>query len=905
MRHLWHLPIRNLLTRKARSLLTTLGVVFGVAMVVGIAVTYDSAEAHVKHWIGYWHGRAHIRVRPSAGDTLPSGLLERIRRIRGVRLAAPHYSTWVRARHGKRRRPTLLMAVDPRADGKVGGFVAGHEPAVAEALAQGARPLLLRARHAERLRVRVGGEVVLSVPGKSVPFRVVGILSRERFPATTPSECGVTGIDAARELLADLPPLTAIDVLLSDGADSDTVVEQISAGLGSAVVAEQRDTRADAFHQNIRIVKLTARIISATTLFVGVFIIFNTMAMTVVERKREMGMLRAIGAGKRQIGAIIMCEAAVMGVVGSLLGVLLGLGMARLAATYVGRGLPSLVIRSTVLLTGAAMGLGATLIAAAVPAVMASRVSPLEATRPFRRGDGAARVLRRLWLGIGLMVGMTLLLYAPIPSWIKVPILTSVGIFCFYLGAALIAPFLVAPLAGALMPVLGPLLRGALCLVRFPMAVGRSVWTAASSGSARRTAEMLRSIGPTTKESLNTVSTELARGNLARSSGRTALTACALMVGVSFVVDLSGDAGSVVHEFHKTLDAFSGADLFVLPKTPAAPSLDPEVFRKIDGVAAVTGMKLFLAEAPDHPVKHSVFFSGKMMFVGIEPETFAEIMWLQFNRGDFRSGIEELKKGGAVWISSDLVRLGGPGMGGELKLRGTAGDVSFRVAGEIRDPRLAVYTDWRDWTDIKGIVGSFVAIGSIDDARRHFGGSGFDFALIKLKDGIDRKAVVKKVRGAAWWSGCKAQQIGLRNERMLEDAREAVNSINTVLFVAILIAALAVLNTMTMNVVERTREIGVLRALGATRGQILEVFLAEAAVIGVIGAVLGVGLGLLLMHASLTLNYQVMGWKTDFVIPFREIGTSSAACILVAFLGGLYPAIRAARIKIVDAIQME
>ncbi|NOZ22622.1 MAG: ABC transporter permease [Planctomycetes bacterium] len=907
MRHLWHLPIRNLLTRKARSLLTTLGVVLGVAMVVAIAVTYDSAEAHVKRWVRFWHGGAQLRLRPKHGDALDPACLEALRRIPGVRLVAPHYCRWCGINRGKKYHSLLMMAVDPEADSEIKGFVSGYEDIINETIEKGERPILLRDVLAKKLKAKVGDEVSVLVDQKRPTFRLVGILSRDSFPRTTPWSAGVVTLAEAREFLGDSPALTAVDILVTDDADINDVSKRASQIVGATVFVERPETRTEAFHNNLRVAKLTARIISATTLFVGVFIIFNTMAMTVVERKRETGMLRAIGASRRQIGLIVLCEAAFMGIVGTALGILFGLGVARLATSHMGKkGLPDFVVSPSVLIGGAGMGLAATFVAALIPAVLAARVSPLEATRPFRRAAGGRTPTYRLALGIVLLVGLTVILHIPFRTSIKVPILATAGIFSLYFGAALVAPFFVAPLSRVTLPLLGVLLRSIVFLLSLPYVIVRALLAAVLGLSAHQSAAWLRSIGARARESAAGVSGKLAHGNLVRSSGRTALTACALMVGVSFVVDLSGDAKSVIGEFRRTLDAFAGADLFVLPQTPIAPSLDPEKFRRIEGVEAVTAMKLLLVDAPGGPVKHSFFASGKIMFIAIEPDTFQRIMRIECNSGELGEALDALKKGNRVLISSDLVRLGGPRKGGTLRLNGVHGEVPFEVAGEIRDPRLAIYTDWRDWSDIRGIIGSFVAIGTIEDARKYFGATGYDFALVRLRqEGIDRGAVGRKVRGTAWRTGCKAQWIGGRNTHMIENAYEALYSINAVLFVAVLIAALAVLNTMTMNVIERTREIGVLRALGTTRTQILEMFLTEAAAIGVIGALLGAAVGLLLMHASLTLNRMVMGWQAEFVVPYWEIAFAGVAGVVVAIVGGIYPALRAARIRIVEAIQME
>jgi len=936
MQHLWQLCTRNLFTRKVRCLLSMTGVVLGVALLLSTAVTYDSALTNLKKIFRQSFGQSRIRLKPRYGSHLKPEHISAVRATNGVGILSPERSLWVTAKAGKRIVPFFLVAVHPEKESLIRRY-----PVVEGTGLAGTRlshPLLLRDEAARRLRLTIGSGLTIIADGKQVEFTVVGIFHYRGIRWLQPTYTAVT-TDRALETLDRECGIAEIDIITDARFDPRAVAASLEKKLGAETIIELPETRPAAFERNIRIAKLTARIISATALFVSMFIIFNTISMTVAERQREMGILRTLGCTKRQIFRLVLLESLILGLVGTALGVAAGIAVARWAVLSTTRDGEFIVSISSVLMSSAA-GVSTFLLASLYPAWRAANVSAIEATLPYIRSRETTARRSPRFFGIAL-VGLALLtIHLPVGATLKVWLCITIGIFCLFLGLTLISSHIISPASRVLSPLLLPVIlltegiaRLAVVTLRILQNTMRNrqyfVAQARKVGQFRTRARAwlgstwqqigiicsvptasLRYLMPDIVRSWvgkldmrRHPSTSLARHNLARLPWRSGLTACGMMVAIAFIVDMSGDMRSVINLFERSLQMLSRVDCYVLPFKAGVGSPKPEWFR-IPEIATVAEIRMLLADSPNL-AGDSLFATGKLMLCGINPETFNRLIPLDFTQGDKDKALERLRRGEGIIISADLSRVSRLGLGDRIPIRTPVGVRLMTVCGVVRDPRLALFTDWRDWKDLRGLVGSYVAFCSIETMERLFGSVTPNLILLGFSDEFDFDKTLKKARGIAWRNGCRARPLNQQRDRIMRDAWTAFKTINAVLFVGIVIAALGVVNTMTLNVMERTREIGVLRALGAGRTQIVGMIISEALMIGLIGAVLGILAGLLLLHASLVLNREVIGLNTEMVLPLREIGFAVGGAILVTILAAIYPALRAVRINISRAVRME
>jgi len=579
-----------------------------------------------------------------------------------------------------------------------------------------------------------------------------------------------------------------------------------------------------------------------------------------VERARELGVLRALGATRRQVFSVILLEAIIIGLVGSALGLVLGGMVGRLALRLAaGHEVPCVVTRAALLVSGLVGVLG-TVFAGIFPAVRAATLDPVDVLRPYAADPH--RRWRRTTLSVGLLlIGLSLLtLYAPLPAPVKVYGFSYVGILAFMMGAAALAPGAIRAVARRAFPLVAVL----------------------RSGSA-----------------------SLAVANVARTAVRTGLAACALMVGIGFVIDISGNVGSLIRHWEKAIQAMRGADMVATPRTPAQAALTADIFH-IEGVAEVAGVKMMLTETmTPFSVMSRPFGLGRVLFTAIDPAPFARVANLDFEGCSAQEAFAALNRGGGVIVSSDFAQMSGARTGGSLCLLGRSGPVTFRIAGIVRDPRLSLLKDWNKEADYRGLIGSLMVFGSMSDARRHFGVDSLDLVLVKLAPGVNVESMEKRIQGLAWRNGWRATDLRQHTEAVFNDCRRKMGYINAILFVAILVGALSVINTMAMNVSERRREIGVVRALGATRRQVIGSVLVESGIIGLTGGILGGIMGFFLIHASSLIARVALGFQPPYLIPLRVIAGCMVVSVGLSWLAGLLPALRAGWSNIAEAVRAE
>jgi putative ABC transport system permease protein len=584
---------------------------------------------------------------------------------------------------------------------------------------------------------------------------------------------------------------------------------------------------------------------SGIALFVGAFLIYNAFAMNVVERTREFGMLRTIGMTRSQIIVQVVAEAAFLGMTGSALGVLLGIGMAngltRLMAVLLNQEIGAVQIPGDDLVSSLLVGIVTTMAAALLPAIQAGRISPLEALRA--RGQIKEPWLVRWgWiLGVPLFVGgIIILVMNPVPDDPMFRV-GSMAVVALFLGLTLLIP----PSVSAWEWITRPFVR---------LLYG-------STG-------------------------QLGSRNIRRSRQRTTLTVAALMIGVSMVIVTSGMTGSFSADLEEWVASFLGGDLYVGSALP----LRPEVRRKLEalpGVAAVAPMRQFNVEwvlGPDQ--------TEKVVFTAFDPAAYTQVTKFTFSDSsvDQATAIRRLAEGGAVFLSSVLAEKFNVHSGDIIRLRTRSGLRTFVVAAEVVEFNNQGAVIQGNWNDMKRFF-------HIDDATTY---------LVKAQPGTDIEALKNQIDDLY---GKRYHLILESNSsirtRVLRLMNQAFAMFDVLALLSIVVASLGVMNTLTMNVIERTREIGMLRAIGMLRSQMVGMILAEAALLGLIGGGLGFATGIIQTRVFLAAMVKMSGYQLEFVMPTTGILSAVVIALLVSQLAAILPARRAARTRILDAIHYE
>ena len=828
---------RFLLSHPWEIALTVLGVALGVAVVVSIDLAIQSSREAFRLSTESVAGRSTHRITGGSAG-VPDSLFRKIRVDLGIRESAPVVEGFVTV-PGLPGRPLRVLGVDPFSEGTFRPYLIGGEAGLGVTdLLSVESGVYLGAELALDLGVTIGDSVLVTVSGAPRLLTVSGLLSSEDpLSQRGTRDLIVMDVGWAQRLLGEPSSLSWIDLILPDD-DGGTGAEAIEAALPPGLVLAPTGRRSATMSQMIRAFDLNLTALSLLALIFGMFLIYNTMTFSVVQRRGLFGSLRAVGVTRREILGQVLTEAFWLGLAGTVLGLLLGIIMGRGLVGLVTRtindlyfvlSVDSLSVPPLVLLKGGLMGLGASLLASFPPAFEAT-LSPPRATLTRSVLEERARraVPRAAALGIGLFAMGGLFLVLPSRSIL----LAFAGLFGVVMGLALLTPLtttffmaVLAPIAGGTFGVLGAM-------------AARGVVTAMS---------------------------------------RTAPALAALVVAVSVTVGL----GTMITSFRATviqwLDGTLQADIYVsvpgLVSSRPQGTLDADVVRRLtqapglDGFSTYRGAEIDTSEGMIRAVALDLFPRGESAF--------------QFKEGGGDRAFASFREAGGVFLSESFSYRRGLSVGDSLEVRTESGPVAFPVAGVFFDygsdqgvVMMARDTYDRYWRD-RGItsLGLFVQDpasldATVQDLRARVG----DDQEVLIRSNLDLKAVSLDVF----------------------DRTFAITGVLRLL--AFIVAFIGVLSALMALQLERGRELGVLRAVGVTPLQLGKLVTVQTGLMGMVAGILAVPAGLLLAVVMIfVVNKRSFGWTLHLELAWPIVLQAVGLAVVGALLAGLYPSWRMAR----------
>ena len=676
----------------------------------------------------------------------------------------------------------------------------------------------------------------------------------------------IMDIDAARLAFGKDGKVDRLDVVTAEGAEPADVRQGIAAVLGPGLTVESPETQVEALHRMVESYEGLLRIFSVLALLVGLFVVGNAMAISVAERRWEVGSLRSLGATRTAVLGVFLAEVGLLGAVGSGAGLALGRGLASLLVGLVSRSMSAnfytpIDVSTIHFAPGAALqafavGLGTALVAGLVPAWLAARVDPLVALRPVEvRAE--ARAGRTAWVlrgvGVALLVGLLAAVKLKVSAfWPGVRVLTpllAVG------GTLLAGPGVVASLVRLLR-------RAALAfapLARWPV---------------------LR----------------LACDNLLRQPRRTASNVMSLLVGLVLVVTLASMQESFRATTASWLERTMQADLVVSSQGRLISfSVQPlhedlakelEAFPGLDrsGGRGAFGMRYVKVDYRGHTLALKAYDRPhpRLSNFGFDVR----------DRDPAEAGRELFESPvPAVLVSENFVLRFGIKTGDTLELDSPGGRLPLRVVGvvtEFTSPEGTLYLSrevyrryWRD-----PLVTAFAL----------YCEPGGDPAALR--------ATIEDKLGQA--RGVVVATFGELRQQQGELIDESFSYTRAVEAAALLVGLLGLLNTLLVSVLERTRELGMLRSIGMSRRQVGAMILLEGLLQGVFGATAACLLGSYICYLWVMDSLaSSVGWVLSFHMPWSAIGTTLLAGVLVGMIAGWVAARRAARMPITEALDYE
>lgn len=830
---------RWILRHPWQMLLCVLGVALGVAVVVAIDLANASARRAFQLASDTVAGQAtHYILGGPTG--LPETVYADLRRRFPALAAAPVVEGYVTA-------PALgpgvyqLFGIDPFAEAPFRPYLASDGTVDLAALLIDPGAALLARANVERAGLQLGDRLSIQIGARPADLQIVGVLE----PADELSQRALSGmivvdIASAQELLQNTGRLSRIDLIVPETFD----LASLSTLLPAGATVQPVSARAGALQQMTAAFELNLMALSLLALIVGMFLIYNTMTFSVVQRRTLLGTLRCVGVSRGQLAGLVLAEALIISLFGVasglVLGIVLGRGLVGLVTQtindlYFVVTVRDLSIEPLVLFKGAALGVIATLLATLAPALEAMYTPPRTVLRRSSIEDRIRWATPRLaGGGVFLLALGGVLLMLPVQAGAPGLYVAFGGLFAIVIGAALLTPLALVWLMRLLQPGLGSVLG----------LLGR-----------------------------------MAARDVVASLSRTAVAVAALMVAVSVTIGVGIMIGSFRQTVINWLEQSLVADIYLSPPSNVAnridTTLDPTLAVVLATLPEVESITTFRSVQIDLPI-------GPTTLVAIDGATEQGRRALRFQQGGDAATWMAWEQG-AVFISEPLAFRTGLGVGDTLTVRTDRGLRALPIAG--------VYYDY---TSDRGVVRI-----NATTYRQLWDDPTISSLAIYVRDGYDVDAVIERVRtiSAAYGAVLVNSSRALREGTLIVfDRTFAITSVLQLL--ATIVAFIGILSALMALQLERARELGVLRATGLTPGQLWGAVLSQTGLMGLAAGLLAAPLGLVLaLVLTYVINKRSFGWTLELVIDPALFGQALIVAVSAALLAGLWPALRMSRIS--------
>ncbi|NKI40751.1 ABC transporter permease [Streptomyces physcomitrii] len=846
--------LRNFLAHKGRMALSAVAVLLSVAFVCGTLVftdtmntTFDKLFAATASDVTVFPKNATDPDElPENGkpESLPADTLESTRKVDGVRRAEGGVTSMsvtvvnkANKNMGSSTGAPTIAGNWTKNDSRVMDISSGRVP-------HRAGEVMVDADTADKHHLKIGDELrTIALPG-DFTAKITGIAS---FKVTNPG-AAVVYFDTAtaqRQLLGETGRYTQVNVTADKGVEDAALKAKVASALGGEFKVQTQKENADASREGIGqfldVMKYAMLGFAGIALLVGIFLIINTFSMLVAQRTREIGLMRALGSSRKQVNRSVLVEAMMLGVLGSVLGVGAGVGLAvglmkLMSSMGMELSTRDLTVAWTTPVVGVTLGVLVTVLAAYLPARRAGKISPMAALSEV----GMPASTRSSW--IRAVIGL---------------VLSGAG------GAALVA----AGQADEAKPGSGYLGLGVLLtLVGFVV-----IAPLLAAGVVRvLSVVVLRVFGPVGR---------MAERNALRNPRRTGATGSALMIGLALVACLSVVGSSMVASATDELDKSVGADFIIQGSSQGITPKAQESLGKAKYLDHITEYKSLPATLTLPGGK-----TEKEDLTGAD-RTYAE----DLRRETLSGELAEAYAPGSMSVGEEFATRN------HLKVGDTLG-VDFKEGDSTKLKIAAITSD--DSSLDKGAMYL-----SLDTARKHITPDRMppnNMMFAAAVDGKEKEAYKSIKASLAPYPQYKVQNQADFKEDLKDQVGQLLNIVYGLLGLAIIVAILGVVNTLALSVVERTREIGLMRAIGLSRRQLRRMIRLESVVIALFGALVGLGLGMG-WGATAQKLLALEGLKT-LEIPWPTIVGVFIGSAFVGLFAALVPAFRAGRMNVLNAI---
>ncbi|MFF5519712.1 ABC transporter permease [Streptomyces coeruleorubidus] len=837
--------LRNVLAHKARLLMTVLAVMLGVAFVSGTLVFTNTISDAFQKSSAKGFDQVDVAVtadyQDAEGDRvgklhdLTQATLDKSERVPGAASAIGVVQgfTAIADKDGKligegfqSQGGNYWGTKDPRYP-----LVSGHAP-------KGRGEVLIDSETAERAGYQVGDTVRMSVDGPVLTPKITGIFTTDDGNVAAGGSLTLFDTATAQKLFGKAGVYDQIDVKAKPGVTQAALKAKLDQALPEGTVAtttgkQLADDQAETIARSMSGMQTALLVFAGIALFVGTFIIANTFTMLVAQRTKELALMRAVGASRRQVTRSVLIEAFVVGAVAAVAGLVAGIGIGAGLRSLMGTfdaTVPDgpLIIKPATILTALAVGILVTMLAAWLPGRRAAKIPPVAAMNSVHaKATTKSLVLRNTLGALVSAAGIAVILVATTMDGSDGQVPMGFGAVLLIIGVFILTPLLSRPLIAAAAPV-------------------------------------LRAFG---------ISGKLARQNSVRNPRRTAATASALMIGLTLITGMTVMAGSLQQAIEKMASSSIKAD-YVVSMANGNP-LSPDVEKKLERTDGVTATS---------PMLNAVSrIDGQTEYLtGVNGAAIGELAGPKVDTGSFKVG------GTRIVVDSETAKSYG-------WKAGSAFTVSFE---DGKKQKLTVAGTYESNDFLRGILLDQATLAPHESDPYNMK------VMVKTSGGTSGATQDKLEKALGTNPAIKVQDKQAISNEIAQMFTLMLNMVYGLLAMAVIVAVLGVINTLAMSVFERSQEIGMLRAIGLDRKGIKRMVRLESLVISLFGGVLGIGLGVFFGWAAGELLATRLA-TYELVLPWARMGVFLLLAATVGVLAALWPARRAARLNMLEAIKAE
>jgi putative ABC transport system permease protein len=835
------------------------GICLGVAAVVSIGIINKSVLSSFEEQMNRVTGRAALQIT-SAQSGFPESMLERVQKVDGVEYAVPVIDT-----HGflqdAKERSLMVLGVDVLQDGQMRDYRLTDESAdIPDPLLFLAKPdsILITREMAKREGIKLDQVIRIETVSGVRSFRVRGLLDPEGPAKAMGGSIAIMDIYAAQMAFGMEGRIDRIDVSLQRGMDLESVKKRIEAALPEGYRVDTPEGRTRQIEILLASFQRNIDLVSYIAVFVGMYLIYNAVSIAVVHRRREIGVLRALGTTRGQIVRLFLGETFVLAVAGSALGVAFGVFLARALVGAFGKIVSDLFMRTTVsgisiswdnLIMGFLSGIITSLLAAIFPALSSARITPISAIRSTPFSEEGLLTNRRLMIGSVAFIALS----AAILALYELPVFErfhSVNVIFLSMLSLLVGVSLATPFA-----------------LRFFLNLYHRLF-------ARR----LGSVG------------RLAGLNLLKNITRNSVASAAIFYGIAVFVSTSSFMYSTKQSVIAYLDNVVKAEILVTSGHPLATTGAQNIPMPLEMMDEIARMPGVLSVDPFRKVY--IDYQGKRSLLLIL-DVRRRMSYTNFTvvHGEKERLQMQLSGQDAVAINEALAARYGIKPGDRITLPTPAGPISCTVAAVI----------------VEYSSDSGTLLMDISTYQKYWGERLVDTIAVRVKPGENITAVRDSIQGKF---GSDRKLFVLASWEFKREVRKMLDQIfifdYMLNIITLTIASLGIIITLLASVLERTREIGILRSIGMLKEQVTRIVVLESMLLGVVGGALGCFTGVILGWMTLEGFYRAdYGGSAEFFIPYVSIAWALVMSAGLSALAGIYPARRAAKTNITEALSYE